>query len=343
MGGLASFGFAKGGVLVTKDCQIDPAAAILPAEADEVLIAVNPRAGRRAVGGRVDRLAEVLGQHGLKPAVCSELDEICARANQLHAQGRLRALVGVGGDGTAAALVNRTDPGVPITLLPAGTANLLAKQFGLPTRPEKLGAMIKAGAALRLDAGLAAGRIFLSMVGCGFDAEVVDRVHAFRQSHKNGHISYLSYLKPILQAIRSYRYPEIQIYCDEACETAGDRTSPIVARWVFACNLPRYGWGLPLAPAAVATDGLLDLCVFTRGSLWHGLRYVMLTQLGRHQALADCVVRRVRRFRMTAESPVAYQLDGDPGGHLPLDVEVLPGRVTLVVPSAPPNLTRGSA
>jgi diacylglycerol kinase family enzyme len=314
---------------------MDRAATILSAEADQVLIAVNPRAGRRSMGGRVDRLVEVLGQQGLMPMVCSELDKICPQANQLHALGRLRALVGVGGDGTAAALVNRTDPGVPITLLPAGTANLLAKQFGLPEDPEKLGAMIKAGAALRLDAGLAAGRVFLSMIGCGFDAEVVERVHAFRRGHKSGHISYLSYLKPILQAIRSYRYPEIQIYCDEACETAADRTSPILARWVFACNLPRYGWGLPLAPAAVATDGLLDLCVFTQGSLWHGLRYVMLTQLGCHQALADCVVRRVRRFRMTAESPVAYQLDGDPGGHLPLDVEVLPGRLTLVVPSSP--------
>ena len=54
--------------------------------------------------------------------------------------------------------------------------------------------------------------------------------------------------------------------------------------------------------------------------------------LGQHQRLADCTTRRVRRLRITADAQVPYQLDGDPGGLLPLDVQVLPGRLTLVVP-----------
>lgn len=308
---------------------------LLPAGADQVLIAVNPRAGRGPVAVRVERLREKLAEQGFAAHVCTVLDEVCCRANQLHAEGRLRALVGVGGDGTAAELVNRTNPGVPVTLLPAGTANLLARHYRLPSQPEKLAQIIQAGTILRLDAGRAGPRIFLLMVGCGFDAEVVHRVHAYRQNSRGGgHISYWSYLKPILQAIRSYSYPEIRIYWDEAGETEG-QASPIVARWMFACNLPRYGWGLPLAPAAVATDGQLDLCAFRRGSLWHGLRYVASAQLGWHESLADCVTRRLRRFRVTSEQPVAYQLDGDPGGFLPLEVEVLPGRLTLVVPPFP--------
>lgn len=314
---------------------MDSSKLTLPVEADHVLIAVNPRAGRGPVGARVERLRATLTQQGLAVDVCTVLEEVCLRANQLHAEGRLRALVGAGGDGTAAELLNRTIPGVPVTLLPAGTANLLAKHYELPGSPEKLGEIIRAGAVASLDVGLAAGRIFLLMVSCGFDAEVVHRVHAYRQSsRRGGHISYLSYLKPILQAIRSYSYPEIRIYWDGAAETAECQASPIVARWLFACNLPRYGWGLALAPAAVATDGLLDLCAFTQGSLWHGLRYAASAQLGRHESLPDCVTRRVRRFRVTSEQPVAYQLDGDPGGFLPLDVEVLPGRLTLVVPRA---------
>ena len=34
-----------------------------------------------------------------------------------------------------------------------------------------------------------------------------------------------------------------------------------------------------------------------------------------------------------ADEEVAYQLDGDPGGMLPVEIEVLPGRVTLIVPA----------
>jgi len=305
----------------------------VPPAADHVLISVNPKAGRRSSPGRVDRLVARLGRRGFHVRVSTDLAEVAAEANRLHAQGQLRALVGVGGDGTAAELANRTAPGVPITLLPAGTANLIAKHLRLAATPEKLSETIAAGTLLQLDAGTAGGRLFLVMVSCGFDAEVVQRVHTHRQSH-GGHIGYRSYLKPILESIRSYEYPEIRIYCDQVSgDVPEDASSPVLARWAFAFNLPCYGWGLPLAPDAVGTDGLLDLCTFARGSLLHGLRYVIAAQLGgRHRRLADCRMRRGRRFRMSCEQPVAYQLDGDPGGFLPVDVEVLPGRLTLVVP-----------
>lgn len=302
-----------------------------PPQADRVLISVNPQAGRRPAGDRAKHLADRLGQYGFRAEVFTDLAKVSALADELHAQKRLRALVGVGGDGTAAELVNRTRQGVPITLLAAGTSNLLAKYWRLPPHPEGLCRMIAEGNVLRIDAGLADDRLFLIMVGCGFDAEVVRRVHQRRQSDpKGGHIGYSSYVKPILQTIRSYQYPEIRVYC----ASAEHQASPIVARWAFAFNLPCYGWGLTLAPEAVATDGWLDVCTFRRGSLPSGLLYLAAVQFGGwHMRLADCKRRRARRLRITSDQPVAYQLDGDPGGVLPLDVGVLAGRVTLVVPA----------
>lgn len=313
---------------------LQPAPA-LPPEADHVLISVNPQAGRRSAAGRVDRLADLLAQRGFQVEVSGGLAEISTLANQLHARGQLRALVGIGGDGTAAELVNRTDEGVPITLLATGTANLLSKYLGLSGKPEELCRTIAAGHLARLDAGAASGRIFLIMVGCGFDADVVERLHARRKNDPTGgHIGYLSYVKPILESIRSYEYPEIRIYCDQSRDpSAEDGFAPIVARWAFVFNLPCYGLGAPLTPEAIATDGLLDVCTFRRGSLWSGLRYLAAVQLGGlHRRLADCTMRRARRVRITSEEPVPYQLDGDPGGVLPLEVEVLPNRATLVVP-----------
>ena len=309
--------------------------AVLPRQADRVLISVNPKAGRRSAKRRTERLADTLKRQGLSVEVSSDLAEVAAAADRLHAEGRLRALVGVGGDGTAAELVNRTAPGVPIALLPSGTANLLARHFRLPFEPEKLGRLIAEGSHVRLDAGRAAGRIFLLMVGCGFDAEVVRRVHDARHAGGGGHIGYLSYIKPILQSIRSYEYPEITVYCDESSDVAVDAPDApaVVGRWVFVCNLPRYGWGLKLAPDAVGTDGILDLCTYGRGSLVGALRFLLAVQFGaRHGRMADCTIGRARRFRITSDKPVAYQLDGDPGGFLPLEIEVLPDRLTLIVP-----------
>ena len=323
---------------------VTSAASVLSSEADHVLISVNPKAGRRSPTARVNRLVELLQTRDMSVEVFTDLGKVSDRANHLHQSGRLGALVGVGGDGTAAELVNRTELGVPITLLAAGTANLLSKYLRLGGKPDRLCDVISEGHLLHLDAGLASGRLFLVMVSCGFDADVVGRVHAHREekSSKGGHIGYLTYIRPILDAIRSYKYPGIRVYCDESPDGPfNEELPPIDARWAFVFNLPCYGWGLPLTPDAVGTDGILDLCTFAGGSLLAGLRYVAGAQFGaRHRRMADCQMGRGRRFRITSDEPVAYQLDGDPGGLLPLEVEVVPNRLTLVVP---PEVARSRA
>ena len=47
--------------------------------------------------------------------------------------------------------------------------------------------------------------------------------------------------------------------------------------------------------------------------------------------MPDVQLTKVERVRFEADEPVAYQLDGDPGGMLPVEAEVLPGRLRLVV------------
>lgn len=303
-------------------------------EEDHVLVLVNPKAGRGPIVAEVDRLGELLRAQQRKVEISSDLGEVCGKANQAYQEGKLRALVSVGGDGTAAELVNRTDPGLPICIYPSGTANLLPRYLGMRSDPVLVARMIEDGIQIKLDAGLANGRVFLIHVGCGFDADIVYRVHRTRQETRSGHLSYWSYLKPIFRAIRRYEYPEIRVYSDSA--PTGPKScypDPWVVRWLFAFNLPLYGWGLPLSPWADGTDGLLDVCAFRGGFFWNGLRYLVAAQIGGlHRHMRDCLVKRTARLRITAEQPVPYQLDGDPGGWLPLEIEVLPRRLTFIVP-----------
>jgi diacylglycerol kinase family enzyme len=98
-------------------------------------------------------------------------------------------------------------------------------------------------------------------------------------------------------------------------------------------NLPLYARDWRFAPEAVGTDGLLDVCTFRRGSLLHGLRYLWHVVRGKHLQLDDARLNRGQSFRVEAadSADVAYQLDGDFGGVLPLDVEVLPAMLRLLV------------
>ena len=161
------------------------------------------------------------------------------------------------------------------------------------------------------------------MAGCGFDADVVRRVH----ERRTGHLRQGAYFGPLAAGDRQLSLSRNS--CTLGEEAGGE---PLSARWLFVFNLPCYGGGFRLAPRSDGTDGLLDVCAFRRGHVWHGLKFVAAVLARRHERLADCTTRRVRRVRLTADGEVPYQLDGDPGGVLPLDLEVLPGRLTLVVP-----------
>jgi diacylglycerol kinase family enzyme len=292
----------------------------LPAEARRVLICVNLRAG----GGRGEKataLALALRDLGLEPTVLTELDEFQRQANDQIAAGSVRAVVAAGGDGTVAEVFNRVPAGTALAVLPLGTANLLAKFAGLRLRVEQLAAAIATGNCRRLDAGTANGRLFTLMAGVGFDAEVVARLH----EHRRGPVSYWSYGKPILAAIRSYSYPPLRIYCDGV-------PAPFPAAWAFVVNAPAYAAGLNTARGADAADGRLDVTMFRRGGLCRGLTYAAATWGGIHRRLGDFAERQAVKVRIEADQPARYQLDGDPGGLLPVDIEVLPGRLRLVVP-----------
>ena len=193
-----------------------------PPAQEQVLILLNPKAGAVDAHDRAKELAGLLGYRGFETETCTDLHLAALRANTLFAAGKF-VLVGVGGDGTIAELVNRTSEGTPLTIFPAGNENLLARYLHLGPSPRKLAETIVRGRLINLDAGRAAGRIFLLMASCGVDAEVVGRVHA----HRTGHIRSWNYFKHIWDVLRTYEYPELRVYWDEALETGMENPSLI--------------------------------------------------------------------------------------------------------------------
>ena len=63
---------------------------------------------------------------------------------------------------------------------------------------------------------------------------------------------------------------------------------------------------------------------------WSGLRYLAGVVAGMHRGWRDTHVEQATCIRIDADEPVPYQLDGDPGGHLPLEIRVLPKRLQIM-------------
>jgi diacylglycerol kinase (ATP) len=310
----------------------------LPDQAEHVLVAYNPMAGARSASSEVEELVRVLLAKGFQAEAITDLGRLSDRVSELLDAGTLRALVGAGGDGTAAELINRTPAGVPFVLMPGGTENLLSKYLEQSRGVQPVVEIIERGLVVQLDAGHAtggmfgAGRYFLLMASCGIDADVVQRVHA----NRDGHIRHFSYFKPIWHSIRNYEYPEIRVYFRNArSKDAPDQWQLVRARWAFVTNLPRYARGLKFSPGAVGTDGLFDLCTFRKGSLMNGLMYLGGVAVGQHEKFAGCEIVKATHIRLESdEEDVPIQLDGDPGGHLPMEMSVVPGRLSLLVSDA---------
>jgi diacylglycerol kinase (ATP) len=293
--------------------------------AQHVVAFVNETAGSGPKHRHVAALRHVLRPAGFEVHVQSRLEDLTQLTTELQHDGQLRAVVAVGGDGTMGAVLNATDPGTPICVLPLGTENLLAKYLKMSARPERIHELLEVGVLVELDAGRANGRLFALMISAGFDAEVVRRVH----EQRDGNITRWAYAKPILQAIRNYNYPEIRLCCDQS----GQQEARL-GRWIFGVNLPRYARNLPIAPAAVGTDAKIDWCVFERGSLGVGLWYLWHVVWRRHHRLSSVQTFRHAACRLEAVEPnavIPYQLDGDPGGVLPVIVETIPHRLTVLV------------
>lgn len=286
----------------------------------DLLVFTSPKAGSGVGRGRVTALIEVLRSRGLQVTETSDIAALC-RVTGGDSPSRPDMVIAAGGDGTLSLVVQKTPEGTVIAPMPMGTENLVAKQFGISSKTGPMIDTLMRGETVAIDAGVANGRLFLVMVTCGFDAEVVRAMHLTRR----GHISRLSYLGPTLRAIRRYRFPELTVAIQ-------GEESPVVCRWAMAFNLPRYAASLAIEPEAVGDDGRLDLCAFQNGSVLGGFRYLAGIVLKRHSQWPDVIRRSFTNCEVSAPVPVAYQIDGDYGGKLPVKIGVLPGRVRLRLP-----------
>ncbi|WP_442506343.1 diacylglycerol/lipid kinase family protein [Novipirellula sp. SH528] len=320
-----------------------------------VLVCASPKAGRGQGREEIPKLVTKLTEHGFQAKTTDSIQIIREHIDRFcSTSDHSLILVACGGDGTISLLADLATPEIPIVPMPMGTENLLARHFGFTANADDVFHTIVQGHDHRIDAGSANGRLFLVMASCGFDAEVVRDVHLRRR----GHIQRLSYLRPILRAMSRYRFPKIDLRIerdDHACSDLQSQATTETSRptnqvvkqaasamfqsswqpcWVMVFNLPCYGGGLRIEPDAIENDRLLDVITFFQGTILSGFRYVAGIFTGRHLGFQDVKRLRASRIFLTAKTRVAYQLDGDYVGRLPLEIKTLPGRVCLRMPVA---------
>ena len=285
------------------------------------LIIANPVAGRGQGTKAANELKQGLRSIGVAADVFFTGKSGDAFAHLRSLEGEIDLVVSVGGDGTLREVIDGlVDPSTPVGVLPLGTANVLAKELGLPRDVHHSLDILKRKRVISIDVAIVNGRLSVLMTGIGIDAMAVREV----ERRRTGPITKWSYVSATLRALSGYRAPRLRVKLDGVA-------LPEEVGFVLVSNTVHYGGVLRLAADARMDDGLLEVYLFPTGRLLE-LAAAFLRGLVGNLPGGKVQVRRAKTLEIDSTEPVPFQVDGDLGGDTPVEIRVAPNQYRLVVP-----------
>ena len=292
-----------------------------------VTVLTNPASGHGSAPHAAERAVAQLHRRGVDVVAVAGRDP--AHARQL-VEGALErgmdALVVVGGDGIISlALQVLATTGIPLGIIPAGTGNDHAREFGIPTKdPEAAADIVVDGRAATVDLGRIVGadgtqRWFGTVMAAGFDSLVTDRTNRMRWPH--GRMRYNLAMVAEISALRllpfRLTFDGVEVQTDLTLAAFGNTRS--------------YGGGMRICPGADRTDGLLDVTMVASAARTRLIRLFPTVFRGTHVDLDEVQTRRARVITVDCPAINAYA-DGEFVCPLPVEVSAVPGALTVLHP-----------
>jgi len=268
--------------------------------------------------------------HEVTGLLRSSLADLRSAARVALSSGSYDALIVVGGDGMVhfgADCVAGT--ALPLGVIPSGTGNDFARGVGVPLGDpaaavdallDALARPIRRIDAIRVTRADGADEWVLGAVSAGFDALVSARAN--RMSRPRGASRYTVAMLRELAGLKPLRYRL----------TIDGVTSEEEAVLLAVANNGFIGGGMHIAPDALLDDGELDLLLVRPLGRLRFLTLFPRVFSGRHAGLPQVRLERVRRVRIDSPDPLPVFADGESLGTLPVDLEVVPGAVSLLAP-----------
>ena len=265
-------------------------------------IAVIAHTGK-TFGGGLNELRTVLSEHGINDPIWSEVPKsrkAPTRVREALENGAELVLVW-GGDGMVQQCVTvLADTEVAMGILPAGTANLLATNLGIPQSiPAAVGIALQ-GARTAIDVGRMNGEHFTVMAGAGFDGAMINDV----DGESKERLGRVAYVRSSVKAMAGPR-PTAKIRIDGRPWFEGPTSCVLVG------NVGTVIGGLKLFELASPTDGRLDVGVINAEGAFQWLRV-----LGRLVARAEIdkspLVQstQAKKIDVKFSKKLRYEVDG---------------------------------
>ena len=297
---------------------------------------VNPNAGNGKGGKDRDRISDILNRNNIRFEMRStgRKGQATEFTRDLIANG-YRKIISIGGDGTLHEVINgiltqnlcaSTD--VTIGIIPVGTGNDWGRMFGIPLIYEGAVQVIREGKQMLHDIGVIdyfnadvkTRTYFINIAGLGFEAVVVKKTN--RQKDK-GMSNKAIYFYNLLSSLISYRNTPVEITIDGRTSTAK----------VFSINVGngRYcGGGMRQTPDAIPDDGLFDITIIKEMGRIEIIKSLQLLYDGTIMSHPKVDGYRSTNLKVTSESLLYIEADGESLGHTPVEFSIIPAAVNIV-------------
>jgi len=247
-------------------------------------------------------------------------------------QAGYQTIVAAGGDGTLNEVLNGIGDSptgfekVALAVLPAGTANVFAREFNIPRDVEKAWGLLNQGVELRIDLPQLEytskygkeRRYFAQLASAGADALAAEQVN-WRLKKKIGYLAYVvSALKVLGQA-----HPMVSV-SSQGNISQGEQ--------IIVGNGRLYGGNFTFFPFADARDGQLEVVLFPKVTFVALADCIRGVFTGRLHQVGGSTYFKTSELSLTSSGRVPVQVDGEPVGELPATFRLEPLKLRIIVP-----------
>jgi diacylglycerol kinase (ATP) len=262
----------------------------------KILFIVNPKSGTAEVN-----FTELIKNHFKTRKTQFEIYELpknCSIQKLKAAISKAAAdrVIAVGGDGTlkmvAECLLGQK---TPIGLIPAGSANGMAKELGIPVDPEEAIDLAVNGKPKTIHAVIINDELCIHLADIGFNAYVVKKFDALQQR------GMLGYAKAAWTALWNHKKMNVEIQLK-------DKTVQAEAAMVVIANATMYGTGVKINPDGKLDDEVFEVILVKEYSVMEILK-IRFTNLALNP-------KNIESFQTTAlnistKHKVHFQIDGE--------------------------------
>lgn len=235
---------------------------------------------------------------------------------------KVNCVVVGGGDGTInAAALGVIEAGLPLGILPLGTANDLARTLDIPFDLDGAADVIAAGKTRRIDLGLVNGEPFFNVASIGLSAELAQKLTRDIK-RRWGRLGYALVAIKVLMQARPFRATIVS-----ETESVHVRTLQIAVG-----NGRFYGGGNAVEKDAAIDDQHLDLYSLELEKAWKLALMAKSFRYGEHGAWDEVRAVRAKEFDIRTRRPRSVNADGEIVTQTPAHFSIKPCAVTVFAP-----------